>query len=86
MAHITMWEEDYKGNNISPSLQSPLANSSSPSCTSLHGVTTQNNTVVTAVRSSCLTTSSTITNIRDIIRSKEIISDVQSILLFESVL
>jgi hypothetical protein len=28
MAHITTWEEDYKGNNTSPSLQSPLANSS----------------------------------------------------------
>jgi hypothetical protein len=34
MVHITAWEEDYKGNNTSPSLQSPLANSSSPSCTS----------------------------------------------------
>jgi hypothetical protein len=33
MCHITTWEEDYKGNNTSPSLQSPLANSSSPSCT-----------------------------------------------------
>jgi hypothetical protein len=32
MAHITTWEEDYKGNNTSPSLQSPLANSLSPSC------------------------------------------------------
>jgi hypothetical protein len=32
MGHITAWEEDYKGNNTSPSLQSPLANSSSPSC------------------------------------------------------
>jgi hypothetical protein len=32
MGHITTWEEDYKGNNTSPSLQSPLANSSSPSC------------------------------------------------------
>jgi hypothetical protein len=32
MCHITTWEEDYKGNNTSPSLQSPLANSSSPSC------------------------------------------------------
>jgi hypothetical protein len=32
MAHITTWEEDYKGNNNSPSLQSPLANSLSPSC------------------------------------------------------
>jgi hypothetical protein len=32
MAHITTWEEDYKGNNTSPSLQSPLANSWSPSC------------------------------------------------------
>jgi hypothetical protein len=28
-----MWEEDYKGNNTSPSLQSPLANSSTPSST-----------------------------------------------------
>jgi hypothetical protein len=27
MCHITTWEEDYKGNNTSPSLQSPLANS-----------------------------------------------------------
>jgi hypothetical protein len=33
MGHITTSEEDYKGNNTSPSLQSPLANSSSPSCT-----------------------------------------------------
>jgi hypothetical protein len=33
MCHITTWEEDYKGNNTFPSLQSPLANSSSPSCT-----------------------------------------------------
>jgi hypothetical protein len=33
VCHITRWEEDYKGNNTSPSLQSPLANSSSPSCT-----------------------------------------------------
>jgi hypothetical protein len=33
MGHITAWEEDYKGNNTSPFLQSPLANSSSPSCT-----------------------------------------------------
>jgi hypothetical protein len=33
MGHITTWEEDYKGNNTSPSLQSPLANSSSPSYT-----------------------------------------------------
>jgi hypothetical protein len=33
MCHITTWEEDYKGNNTSPSPQSPLANSSSPSCT-----------------------------------------------------
>jgi hypothetical protein len=33
MALITAWEEDYKGNNTSPSLQSPLANSWSPSCT-----------------------------------------------------
>jgi len=33
MGHITAWEEDYKGNNTSPSLQSPLANSWSPSCT-----------------------------------------------------
>jgi hypothetical protein len=33
MCHITTWEEDYKGNNTSPSLQSPLANSSTPSCT-----------------------------------------------------
>jgi hypothetical protein len=33
MGHITTWEEDYKGNNTSPSLQSSLANSSSPSCT-----------------------------------------------------
>jgi hypothetical protein len=33
MCHITTWEEDYKGNNTSPSLQSPLANFSSPSCT-----------------------------------------------------
>jgi hypothetical protein len=32
MTHITTWEEDYKGNNTSPSLQSSLANSSSPSC------------------------------------------------------
>jgi len=32
MGHITAWEEDYKGNNTSPSLQSPLANSWSPSC------------------------------------------------------
>jgi hypothetical protein len=32
MCHITTWEEDYKGNNTFPSLQSPLANSSSPSC------------------------------------------------------
>jgi len=36
MGHITAWEEDYKGNNTSPSLQSPLANSWSPSCTSVH--------------------------------------------------
>jgi len=35
MCHITTWEEDYKGNNTSPSLQSPLANSSSPSCTDM---------------------------------------------------
>jgi hypothetical protein len=34
MCHITTWEEDYKGNNTSPSLQSPLVNSWSPSCTS----------------------------------------------------
>jgi len=34
MGHITAWEEDYKGNNTSPSLQSPLANSWSPSCMS----------------------------------------------------
>jgi hypothetical protein len=33
MDHTTTWEEDYKGNNTSPSLQSPLANSSTPSCT-----------------------------------------------------
>jgi hypothetical protein len=33
MAHITTWEEDYKRNNTSPYLQSPLANSSSPSST-----------------------------------------------------
>jgi hypothetical protein len=32
MAHITTWEEDYMGDNTSPSLQAPLANSSSPSC------------------------------------------------------
>jgi hypothetical protein len=32
MDHITTWEEDYKGNNTSPSLQSPIANSSTPSC------------------------------------------------------
>jgi hypothetical protein len=32
MAHITTWEEDYKGNNTSPSLQSPIVNSSSPGC------------------------------------------------------
>jgi hypothetical protein len=35
MCHITTWEEDYNGNNTSASLQSPLANSSSPSCTKL---------------------------------------------------
>jgi hypothetical protein len=35
MGHLTAWEEDYKGNNTSPSLQSPLANSWSPSCTVL---------------------------------------------------
>jgi hypothetical protein len=34
MGHITTWEEDYKGNNTSPSLQSPLASSSTPSCMS----------------------------------------------------
>jgi hypothetical protein len=34
MCHITTWEEDYKGNNTSPSLHSPLANSSTPSCMS----------------------------------------------------
>jgi hypothetical protein len=36
MCHITTWEEDYKGNNTSLSLQSPLANSSSPSCRQTH--------------------------------------------------
>jgi hypothetical protein len=45
MGHITAWEEDYKRNNTSPSLQSPLANSWSPSCTRQHGVTTQKPTV-----------------------------------------
>jgi hypothetical protein len=34
-SHITAWEEDYKGKNTSPSLQSPLTNSWSPSCTSM---------------------------------------------------
>jgi hypothetical protein len=33
MGHITAWVEDYEGNNTSPSLQSPLANSWSRSCT-----------------------------------------------------
>jgi hypothetical protein len=37
MCHITTWEEDYNGNNISASLQSPLANSSSPSCRTAYG-------------------------------------------------
>jgi hypothetical protein len=35
MGHITTWEEDYKGNNNCPSLQSPLANSSYPNCSLL---------------------------------------------------
>jgi hypothetical protein len=35
MCHITTWEEDYKGNNTSPSFQSPLTNSSTPSCSCL---------------------------------------------------
>jgi hypothetical protein len=38
MGHITAWEEDYKGSNTSPSLQSPLANSWSPSCSSSLGI------------------------------------------------
>jgi hypothetical protein len=32
MGHITTWEEDYKGNNTSPSLQFLLANAWSASC------------------------------------------------------
>jgi hypothetical protein len=45
MCHITTWEEDYKGNNTSPSLQSPLANSSTPSC-NYYSVTSADGTVV----------------------------------------
>jgi hypothetical protein len=45
MCHITTWEEDYKGNNTSPSLQSPLANSQ---LLAVHG-----NLVVSQMRRGC---------------------------------
>jgi hypothetical protein len=56
MCHITTWEEDYKGNNTSPSLQSPLANSSSPSCTYLRSQQTLHSAALTDRHFTCLMT------------------------------